>query len=256
MSARVADRPASCRTRSRSSASSTRLASWYSKHGRRPSTCCSGIAPRGCTVRIVQIDVRPGGRFHFCIHNPSFGDCWCVGVYREVVRPERIVYSLATADSAGNDHRSCACRPRSEVAARDARDRHLRGRPRLHAADAGTERARIAREAHRCPSELAADAGSPGCADVDPEGSAMRSSFVAIAALALASASGGRAKSWRVCRSQRHQDVLRDARSGAGRSAGAVARGRLDDRYDLRPDPALPGPRSSCHCRRRAGAWP
>src|SRR4030095_2447487 len=60
-------------------------------------------APRGRTVRILELDARPGGRFHFCIHNPSFGDCWCVGVYREIVRPERIVYTLATADSAGNE---------------------------------------------------------------------------------------------------------------------------------------------------------
>ena len=61
------------------------------------------FAPRGCTIRFVEIDVRPGGRFHSCIHNPAFGDCWCVGVYREVVRPERIVYTLSTADSAGNE---------------------------------------------------------------------------------------------------------------------------------------------------------
>jgi uncharacterized protein YndB with AHSA1/START domain len=47
--------------------------------------------------------VRPGGRFHSCIHNPGFGDCWIVGQYREVVRPERIVYTLATADRAGNE---------------------------------------------------------------------------------------------------------------------------------------------------------
>lgn len=59
-------------------------------------------APHGCTLRIVEVDARPGGRFHLCIHNPSFGDCWCVGRYREVVRPERIVYTLATADSEGN----------------------------------------------------------------------------------------------------------------------------------------------------------
>jgi uncharacterized protein YndB with AHSA1/START domain len=60
-------------------------------------------APQGCTIHFEHIDVRPGGRFHSCIHNPAFGDCWCVGVYREIVRPERIVYTLAIADSAGNE---------------------------------------------------------------------------------------------------------------------------------------------------------
>ncbi|HET9864325.1 MAG TPA: SRPBCC domain-containing protein [Steroidobacteraceae bacterium] len=58
-------------------------------------------APRGCTIRFVWIDVRAGGKFHSCIHNPEFGDCWCVGEYLEVARPERIVYSMATADEQG-----------------------------------------------------------------------------------------------------------------------------------------------------------
>jgi uncharacterized protein YndB with AHSA1/START domain len=69
----------------------------------KPEYLLQWYAPRGCTIRFAAIDVRPGGRFHSCIHNPSFGDCWCVGVYREIVRPERIVYTLATADSAGNE---------------------------------------------------------------------------------------------------------------------------------------------------------
>jgi uncharacterized protein YndB with AHSA1/START domain len=68
----------------------------------RPEQLLQWYAPRGCTIRLLELDVRPGGRLHWCIHSPSFGDCWCVGVYREVVRPERIVYTMATADSAGN----------------------------------------------------------------------------------------------------------------------------------------------------------
>jgi uncharacterized protein YndB with AHSA1/START domain len=60
-----------------------------------------------CSTRRANSCSTPGPdpsscRFHWCINNPSFGDCWCVGVYREVVRPERIVYTLATADSAGS----------------------------------------------------------------------------------------------------------------------------------------------------------
>jgi uncharacterized protein YndB with AHSA1/START domain len=69
----------------------------------RPEYLLQWYAPHGCTIHFEQIDVRPGGRFHSCIHNPQFGDCWCVGVYREIVRPERIVYTLAIADSAGNE---------------------------------------------------------------------------------------------------------------------------------------------------------
>jgi uncharacterized protein YndB with AHSA1/START domain len=60
------------------------------------------FAPRECTVHFAKIDVRVGGGFHSCIHNPDFGECWCVGRYEEIVRPERLVYTLATADSSGN----------------------------------------------------------------------------------------------------------------------------------------------------------
>jgi uncharacterized protein YndB with AHSA1/START domain len=59
-------------------------------------------APHGCTVEFRQIDVREGGRFLSCIRNPSFHDCWCTGVYREIVTPERIVYTMAVADAQGN----------------------------------------------------------------------------------------------------------------------------------------------------------
>ena len=59
-------------------------------------------APKGCTIRISTIDFRPGGVFHHCIRNPKFGDCWCKGIYREIVVPECIVYTLALADEKGN----------------------------------------------------------------------------------------------------------------------------------------------------------
>jgi uncharacterized protein YndB with AHSA1/START domain len=68
----------------------------------RPEYLTQWYAPHGCTIRVVKLDVRPGGRFHWCIDNPSFGECWCIGEFREIVRPERLVYTLATADSAGN----------------------------------------------------------------------------------------------------------------------------------------------------------
>lgn len=60
------------------------------------------FAPRGCSIHFSKLDIRPGGRFHSCIHNPAFGDCWCIGIYKEIVRPERIVYTMAIADEHGN----------------------------------------------------------------------------------------------------------------------------------------------------------
>lgn len=67
-----------------------------------PGHLLAWFAPRGCTISYAHIDVRPGGRFLSRIQNPSFGDCWCVGEYLEVVAPERIVYSIAIADGKGN----------------------------------------------------------------------------------------------------------------------------------------------------------
>ena len=59
-------------------------------------------APDGCSVHFRTLDVRPGGTFHSCIRSPGGHACWCTGVYREIVRPKRIVYTLAVADETGN----------------------------------------------------------------------------------------------------------------------------------------------------------
>jgi len=59
-------------------------------------------APKGCTMHFSQIDLRQGGTFHSCIRSPDGHDCWRKGVYREIVPPERIVYTLAIADEKGS----------------------------------------------------------------------------------------------------------------------------------------------------------
>jgi uncharacterized protein YndB with AHSA1/START domain len=67
----------------------------------KPEYLLRWFAPHGCSFHIERIDVRPGGGFHSCIRDGSF-ECWCVGVYEEIVRPERLVYTLAIADRDGN----------------------------------------------------------------------------------------------------------------------------------------------------------
>jgi uncharacterized protein YndB with AHSA1/START domain len=59
-------------------------------------------APQGCSITACTVDFRPGGRFLTCIRTPDGMDCWCAGVYREIVRPERIVCSMHMADEGGN----------------------------------------------------------------------------------------------------------------------------------------------------------
>ena len=59
------------------------------------------FVPDGCTLHIARLDVREGGGYHWCVKNPSFGECWTIGSYLEVVRPERLVFTATIADADG-----------------------------------------------------------------------------------------------------------------------------------------------------------
>jgi uncharacterized protein YndB with AHSA1/START domain len=41
------------------------------------------------------MDVRPGGTFRVCMRSPEGADHWKQGVYREIVEPERLVFTFA-----------------------------------------------------------------------------------------------------------------------------------------------------------------
>jgi uncharacterized protein YndB with AHSA1/START domain len=58
-------------------------------------------APEGMTVTVEQSDIRPGGAFRICMHAPDGKDHWLQGAYREVVAPERLVFTHAWLDAAG-----------------------------------------------------------------------------------------------------------------------------------------------------------
>jgi uncharacterized protein YndB with AHSA1/START domain len=60
------------------------------------------MRPKGCTIHFIKIDIRQGGGFHSCIRNPKYPDCWCIGSYLEIAAPERIVFTMVTADEEGN----------------------------------------------------------------------------------------------------------------------------------------------------------
>lgn len=59
------------------------------------------FAPNGCSIEFRTLDFRSGGAFHSCIHTPDGQQCWCRGVYREIVQPERIVFTMAVANEQG-----------------------------------------------------------------------------------------------------------------------------------------------------------
>jgi len=66
-----------------------------------PEDLAQWYAPKGCTVDFYTFDFRPGGAFLHCIRNPASHDCFCKGTYREIVVPQRIVYSLSFSDEYG-----------------------------------------------------------------------------------------------------------------------------------------------------------
>jgi uncharacterized protein YndB with AHSA1/START domain len=66
-----------------------------------PAYLARWYAPRGCTIEIHALEVRPGGRLHTRIRSPGGDDCTCAGIFDEVVAPERLVYTLWFCDAAG-----------------------------------------------------------------------------------------------------------------------------------------------------------
>lgn len=58
--------------------------------------------PEHFTSPVWTIDLRVGGRYHFCMRSPEGQDFWSTGVYREIVEPERLVFTDSFADAEGN----------------------------------------------------------------------------------------------------------------------------------------------------------
>jgi uncharacterized protein YndB with AHSA1/START domain len=59
------------------------------------------FGPKGFTLPFCKIDLRPGGAYHYCMRSPEGKDYWGTGVYREIVKPERIVCTDNFADEKG-----------------------------------------------------------------------------------------------------------------------------------------------------------
>jgi uncharacterized protein YndB with AHSA1/START domain len=57
--------------------------------------------PQGFVTVYCNMDVRPGGAFRVCMRSPEGTEHWKQGVYREVVEPERLVFTFAWEDPEG-----------------------------------------------------------------------------------------------------------------------------------------------------------
>ncbi|WP_410219912.1 SRPBCC domain-containing protein [Pedobacter sp.] len=66
-----------------------------------PEKLIQWYAPDGCSIHFKKIEVKTGGQFHSRISNPQFGDCWCIGEYKEVTPYTKLVFTLVNADENG-----------------------------------------------------------------------------------------------------------------------------------------------------------
>jgi uncharacterized protein YndB with AHSA1/START domain len=56
---------------------------------------------RDFTTPSCNMDVRPNGTYRICIRSPEGKDYWMQGVYRDIVEPERLVFTFAWEDEKG-----------------------------------------------------------------------------------------------------------------------------------------------------------
>jgi uncharacterized protein YndB with AHSA1/START domain len=57
--------------------------------------------PRGFTLTSCKLDLRPGGAWRSCMLSSEGHEYWVKGVYREIVEPERLVFTYAHENQDG-----------------------------------------------------------------------------------------------------------------------------------------------------------
>ncbi|MEC3965844.1 SRPBCC domain-containing protein [Flagellimonas halotolerans] len=67
-----------------------------------PEKLMKWYAPDGCTIAFKKLEIEKGGTYHSCISNPQYGDCWCIGEYKEVIPNSKITFTVINADENGN----------------------------------------------------------------------------------------------------------------------------------------------------------
>jgi len=70
-----------------------------------PDHMAKWLGPQGFTGEVIKMDARVGGSYRFRMRGPDGVDHWNQGVYREIVPPERLVYTFVWADAHGNPTR-------------------------------------------------------------------------------------------------------------------------------------------------------
>ena len=70
----------------------------------RPRDWSSGGAPKGFTVPACTMDLRAGGTWHTVMRSPEGKDHIVSGVYREIIPPERLVFTWGWEEDGARGH--------------------------------------------------------------------------------------------------------------------------------------------------------
>jgi uncharacterized protein YndB with AHSA1/START domain len=62
--------------------------------------------PKDYTMNVAKFDLRPGGVFHYSQRSPDGQEMWGKFIYREIVEPEKLVFTNSFSDEAGNTVRA------------------------------------------------------------------------------------------------------------------------------------------------------
>ncbi len=57
--------------------------------------------PKGCKIRVIKLDLRPGGIFHYAMQFKPGHDMFGRFIFREIVAPERLVFVNSFSDAEG-----------------------------------------------------------------------------------------------------------------------------------------------------------
>jgi len=61
------------------------------------------MGPRGVRAEVVTLEPRVGGRYRILMHTPDGSNPTVSGIYREIVRPARLVFTWAWAHESGHE---------------------------------------------------------------------------------------------------------------------------------------------------------
>lgn len=57
--------------------------------------------PKGCELRVLKLDLRPGGTFHYAMAFQPGHEMYGRFIFREIVAPERLVFVVSFSDATG-----------------------------------------------------------------------------------------------------------------------------------------------------------